>query len=249
MQSIQKQAICPSQRARSIRTARFGRSMQQIAQLIKANVGVEVAFADIGGWDTHVNETGGQPANGQLANRLAEFGQSLAAFYQDLGDRMDDVTVVTMSEFGRTAKENGNRGTDHGHANVMFVMGGDVRGGKVYGDWPGLQPEQLYRGARSRADHRFPRCAGRTGGQASGQSQLAIRLSRLRQSEIPRIAGIRLPKKFIGNRLPHGRCSPSICIDGRSRYPSRAHQQAVLGFFSILSKRAARYTEAGGVAC
>jgi uncharacterized protein (DUF1501 family) len=112
--------------------------------LIKANVGVEVAFADIGGWDTHVNETGGQPTNGQLANNLAQFGQALAAFYQDLGDRMEDVTVVTMSEFGRTAKENGDRGTDHGHANVMFVLGGDVRGGKVYGDWPGLQPEQLY---------------------------------------------------------------------------------------------------------
>ena len=63
-----------------------------------------------------------------------------------MGDGMDDVTVVTMSEFGRTAKENGNRGTDHGHANVMFVMGGDVRGGKVYGDWPGLQQEQLYEG-------------------------------------------------------------------------------------------------------
>ena len=87
-----------------------------------------------------------QPTNGQLANNLAEFGHSLAAFYQDLGDRMEDVTVVTMSEFGRTAKENGDRGTDHGHANVMFVMGGDVRGGKVYGDWPGLQEEQLYEG-------------------------------------------------------------------------------------------------------
>ena len=71
-------------------------------------------------------------------NNLTEFGQSLAALYQDLGDRMEDVTVVTMSEFGRTVRENGDRGTDHGHANVMFVMGGDVRGGKVYGDWPGL---------------------------------------------------------------------------------------------------------------
>ena len=118
--------------------------MLQIARLIKADVGLEVAFADIGGWDTHVNEVGAQPALGQLANNLADFGQSLAAFYQDLGDLMADVTVVTMSEFGRTAKENGNRGTDHGHANAMFVMGGDVRGGKVYGDWPGLADEQLY---------------------------------------------------------------------------------------------------------
>jgi uncharacterized protein (DUF1501 family) len=145
MQSIQKQANRPANGA-AYPNGDFGRSMQQIARLIKADVGVEVAFADIGGWDTHVNETGGQPATGQLANRLAEFGQSLAAFYQDLGDRMEDVTLVSMSEFGRTAKENGDRGTDHGHANVMFVLGGDVRGGKIYGDWPGLHEEQLHEG-------------------------------------------------------------------------------------------------------
>ncbi len=117
--------------------------MRQIAQLIKADVGVEVAFADIGGWDHHVNEVGAKASVGQLPNVLREFGDSLAAFYQDLGDRMEDVVVVTMSEFGRTAKENGNRGTDHGHANAMFVMGGPVQGGKVYGRWPGLAPEQL----------------------------------------------------------------------------------------------------------
>jgi len=145
MQSIQKQPYVPANGA-NYGNGGFGKSLQQIAQLIKANVGVEVAFADIGGWDTHVNETGGQPTNGQLANNLAQFGQALAAFYQDLGDRMQDVTLVTMSEFGRTVKENGDRGTDHGHANVMFVLGGDVRGGKVYGDWPGLQEEQLYDG-------------------------------------------------------------------------------------------------------
>ncbi len=145
MQSIQKQPYTPAAGA-NYGNNRFGRSLQQIAQLVKANVGVEVAFADIGGWDTHVNETGGQPTNGQLANQLTQFGQALAAFYQDLGDRMEDVTVVTMSEFGRTVKENGDRGTDHGHANVMFVLGGDVRGGKVYGDWPGLAEEQLYEG-------------------------------------------------------------------------------------------------------
>jgi uncharacterized protein (DUF1501 family) len=123
---------------------KFGDSLRQIAQLIKADVGVEVAFADIGGWDHHVNETGPKASVGQLANRLGEFGSSLAAFCQDLGDRMEDVVVVTMSEFGRTAKENGNRGTDHGHANVMFAMGGPVQGGKVYGQWPGLAAEQLY---------------------------------------------------------------------------------------------------------
>jgi uncharacterized protein (DUF1501 family) len=136
LQSIQKTPYQPAGGA-NYPKGRFSDSMRQIAQLIKADVGVEVAFADIGGWDHHVNEAG------QLKNVLAEFGNSLAAFYQDLGDRMEDVVVVTMSEFGRTAKENGNRGTDHGHANVMFVMGGPVRGGRVYGKWPGLAPGQL----------------------------------------------------------------------------------------------------------
>ena len=145
MQSIQKQAYTPANGAK-YPNGRFGQSLLQIARLIKADVGLEVAFADIGGWDTHVNEVGAQPAVGQLANNLSDFGQSLAALYQDLGDRMEDVAVVTMSEFGRTAKENGNRGTDHGHANVMFVMGGGIRGGKVYGDWPGLAEEQLHEG-------------------------------------------------------------------------------------------------------
>jgi uncharacterized protein (DUF1501 family) len=146
MQSIQKQTYVPANGANYPNGA-FGRNLQQIAQLVKANVGVEVAFADIGGWDTHVNEVGvGQPTTGQLANNLAQFGQALAAFYQDLGDRMADVTLVTMSEFGRTVKENGDRGTDHGHANVMFVLGGDVRGGQIYGEWPGLKQDQLYDG-------------------------------------------------------------------------------------------------------
>ena len=143
LQSIEKQPYHPSA---EYPRGRFGDSLQQIARLIKSGVGVEVAFADIGGWDHHVNEVAQQPTQGQLAQRLAEFGQSLAAFWNDLGDRMADVALVTMSEFGRTARENGNRGTDHGHANVMFVMGGDVRGGKVYGDWPGLAGEQLYEG-------------------------------------------------------------------------------------------------------
>ena len=122
---------------------RFGDSIQQLSQLIKANLGVQVAFADIGGWDHHVNEGGTQ---GQIANVLREFSQSLAAFWTDLGDLAEDTVVVTMSEFGRTARENGNRGTDHGHANVMFVMGGPVKGGKVYGRWPGLDSAQLYEG-------------------------------------------------------------------------------------------------------
>ena len=143
MQSIQKQPYVAANGAKYT-NGRFAQSMQQIARLIKADVGLEVAFADIGGWDTHVNQCAAKPSAGQLANNLAEFGGTLAAFYRDLGDRMADVTLVTMSEFGRTAKENGNRGTDHGHANVMFVMGGDVRGGKIYGDWPGLEAEQLH---------------------------------------------------------------------------------------------------------
>ena len=137
LQSLQKTPYEPSAGA-SYPRGRFGQSMRQIAQLIKADAGVEVAFADIGGWDHHVNEAI------QLTNRLNEFGSSLAAFCQDLGDRMEDVVVVTMSEFGRTAKENGNRGTDHGHANAMFVMGGSVNGGKIFGKWPGLAAEQLY---------------------------------------------------------------------------------------------------------
>lgn len=143
LQSIGKTPYQPASGANYPR-GKFGDSMRQIAQLIKADVGVEVAFADIGGWDHHVNELGPKASVGQLATRLDEFGSALAAFYQDLGDRMGDIVVVTMSEFGRTAKENGNRGTDHGHANAMFVMGGPVKGGKVYGDWPGLAPEQLY---------------------------------------------------------------------------------------------------------
>jgi uncharacterized protein (DUF1501 family) len=143
MQSIQKQPYTPSNSAR-YPASRLGQGLQQIARLIKADVGLEVAFTDVGGWDTHVNEVGAKPSAGALANLLSDFGQSLAAFHQDMGERMSEVVVVTMSEFGRTARENGNRGTDHGHANVMLVMGGTVRGGKIYGEWPGLEREQLY---------------------------------------------------------------------------------------------------------
>ncbi len=123
--------------------APFGNSLRQIAQLLKANLGVEAAFADIGGWDTHVNQGA---ATGQLANRLREFSDSIAAFWHDMGDDAEHITLVTMSEFGRTAHQNGTGGTDHGHANVMFVLGGHVRGGKLYGKWPGLAPEQLNEG-------------------------------------------------------------------------------------------------------
>jgi len=143
VKSIQKQPYTPAGGARYPR-GRFGDSLQQIARLIKADVGVEVAFSDIGGWDHHVNEVGARASQGPLANLLTDYGQTLAAFCQDLGDRLADVALVTMSEFGRTANENGNRGTDHGHGNLMFVLGGNVRGGKVYGEWPGLDREQLW---------------------------------------------------------------------------------------------------------
>jgi uncharacterized protein (DUF1501 family) len=120
--------------------SRLGQSLQQIGQLLKADIGTEVLFVDCGGWDNHVNEGGAQ---GQLSNLLRDLGQGMAAFRQDMGDRMQNIVFVTMSEFGRTAKENGNRGTDHGHANCMFMMGAAVKGGKVYGRWPGLNEGQL----------------------------------------------------------------------------------------------------------
>ena len=120
---------------------RFGEALRQMAQLIRADVGLEIGFVDSDGWDTHVAQGAEQ---GQIANRLRDFGAGLAAFARDLGDRMSDVVVLTMSEFGRTVAENGSRGTDHGHATAMLVFGGSVRGGKVYGRWPGLAREQRF---------------------------------------------------------------------------------------------------------
>ena len=119
----------------------FGQALLQIAQLVKSNIGLEVAFADIGGWDTHANQGS---SRGQLANQLKNFGDGLAALYRDLGDRMRNVVIITMTEFGRAIRQNGSGGTDHGHASCLFVAGGPINGGKVYGQWPGLAPEQLY---------------------------------------------------------------------------------------------------------
>jgi uncharacterized protein (DUF1501 family) len=119
----------------------FGQALRQIAQLAKTDLGMEVAFADVGGWDTHVNQGA---AAGQLANRLDDFSRAITALVIDLGDRMADTVVLTMSEFGRAVSENGNRGTDHGHGNAMLVIGGGARGGRVYGKWPGLAVEQRY---------------------------------------------------------------------------------------------------------
>jgi uncharacterized protein (DUF1501 family) len=122
----------------------YGEALRQIAQLVKADVGLEVAFAEAGGWDTHVNQGA---STGQLGARLDDFGRGIAALARDLGDRMADIVILTMSEFGRAVAENGNRGTDHGHGNAMMIIGGqNVRGGKVYGRWPGLAREQRYDG-------------------------------------------------------------------------------------------------------
>jgi uncharacterized protein (DUF1501 family) len=149
---------------------RFGDGLKQLAQLIKANLGVQVAFADIGGWDHHVNEGN---TEGQLSNVLRDFSQSLAAFWIDLGDLREDTVVVTMSEFGRTARENGNRGTDHGHANAMFVIGGPVRGGHVYGQWPGLDQSQLYEGRDLALTTDFRRVIGEAVSHHLGNRDLA----------------------------------------------------------------------------
>jgi uncharacterized protein (DUF1501 family) len=119
----------------------LGRSLLQVAQLIKADVGVEIAFVEDEGWDTHANQGG---AFGQMAGKLLDFGRALAAFNTDLGDAMANVVVLTMSEFGRAVRQNGNRGTDHGHGTCFLALGGAVKGGKVYGDWPTLASEKLF---------------------------------------------------------------------------------------------------------
>ena len=172
MQSIQAQPYTAANGAK-YPGGRLGDSLMQIARLIKADVGLEVAFADVGGWDTHVNEVGQTPGAGQLANLLQNFGQALAAFHRDMGDRMADVAVVTMSEFGRTAKENGNRGTDHGHANVMFALGGAIKGGKVHGRWPGMAPEQLYENRDLAVTTDFRDVLGELAVRHLGNTQLA----------------------------------------------------------------------------
>ena len=148
---------------------RFGDALRQTAQLIKANLGVQIAFTDIGGWDHHVNEGA---AEGQLANVLRDFSQSIAAFWTDLGPLGEDTVIVTMSEFGRTARENGDRGTDHGHANVMFVLGGPVRGGRVYGRWPGLDPSQLNEGRDLALTTDFRRVVGEAVAYHLGNAKL-----------------------------------------------------------------------------
>jgi uncharacterized protein (DUF1501 family) len=133
--------------------APIGKRLQQIAQLIRADAGLEVAVTECGGWDTHAGQG---DAQGQLAKRLGELADSLAAFATDLDKRLDDVCVVTVTEFGRTVHENGTKGTDHGHGSVMIVMGGRTHGAKVYGKWKGLGDDQLFEGRDLAAttDHR-----------------------------------------------------------------------------------------------
>jgi uncharacterized protein (DUF1501 family) len=142
LKSANPQQYTPGNGAEYPRSA-FGEALRQIAQLVKADVGLEVAFAESGNWDHHVNEGA---ATGQLATRLDDLARGIAALARDLGDRMHDVVILTMSEFGRAVAENGSRGTDHGHGNAMMIVGGAVRGGKVYGRWPGLSPEHRYDG-------------------------------------------------------------------------------------------------------
>jgi uncharacterized protein (DUF1501 family) len=149
----------------------FGNSMKQIAQLLKANLGVEAAFSDIGGWDTHQNQGG---ANGQLANRLKEFSDTIAAFWQDMGSDQENITLVTMSEFGRTARQNGTGGTDHGHANVMFVLGGGVKGGRIYGQWPGVADEQLNEGRDLKVTTDFRNVLGEAAYKTLGSRKLDV---------------------------------------------------------------------------
>ena len=120
----------------------FGKALREIARLAKADVGLEVAFTELGNWDHHVNEGA---VTGQIATRLDEFSRGLAALAADLGDRLADTVIVTMSEFGRAVAENGNGGTDHGHGNAMMVIGGNVRGG-VHGTWPGLSDAHRFEG-------------------------------------------------------------------------------------------------------
>lgn len=109
--------------------------------MLRSDLGVVAAFADIGGWDHHVNEGG---VERQLADRLRELGGGLAAFWEDLGDRTEDVVVVTLTEFGRTARENGDRGTDHGQGGAILLRGGPVRGGRVHGRWPWAVEGEVY---------------------------------------------------------------------------------------------------------
>jgi uncharacterized protein (DUF1501 family) len=121
----------------------FVTTAQSAARLIRQDRGLKVCFMAVGAWDTHINQGG---TNGPLARNLKQLGEGLAALYQGLGAERDNTTIVVMSEFGRTVKENGNGGTDHGHGNVMWVLGGNSPGGRIVGEWPGLSQSALFEG-------------------------------------------------------------------------------------------------------
>jgi len=163
----------------------FAKNMKQIAQLLKSNLGLEAAFTDLTGWDTHENQGS---VDGQLANRLRDFSDSIAAFWRDMGQDSENITLVTMSEFGRTAHQNGTGGTDHGHANAMFVLGGNVKGGKVYGKWPGLEDHQLNEGRDLAITTDYRQVLGEVVSKTIGATNLEVTFP-----------GARLnPKQFLG---------------------------------------------------
>ena len=145
MRTLARQTAAPYRPANGAVYPRspFGQALQEIARLAKSDVGLEIAFAESTQWDHHVNQGA---ASGQMANRLDDFSRGIAALAQDLGERMADTVILTMSEFGRAVAENGSRGTDHGHGNAMFVIGGGVKGREVHGQWPGLKTDQRYEG-------------------------------------------------------------------------------------------------------
>lgn len=122
----------------------LGSALRDVAQLIKAGVGLQVAAVDYGDWDMHAGQ--GDVAGGWLVDHLTEFSSALAAFATDLGNAMNDVTLITLTEFGRRIEENGSGGTDHGFGQAVFLMGDGVNGGQVHGDWPGIAPQDLIDG-------------------------------------------------------------------------------------------------------
>lgn len=153
IQQVRNQPYTPANGAQYPQNG-FGNTLMQIAQLIKSGIGLELATASVGGWDNHSGQGGGE-ATGRQARAHANFAQGIHAFYTDLGSMMSDVMILTQTEFGRTAAENGSGGTDHGYASTWYAIGGGVQGG-VYGQWPGLYEDQLQSGRflQSTVDYR-----------------------------------------------------------------------------------------------
>jgi uncharacterized protein (DUF1501 family) len=142
-QSLRSVNAIQAQPGRNYPKSPIANRLREIADLIKADLGMQIAVTDMGGWDTHVNQGN---SKGQLSDRFKELSEALAAFSKDLGPKFSDVVVTTVTEFGRTVKENGTRGTDHGHGSVMMVLGGNVHGGKILGQWKELSAANLFEG-------------------------------------------------------------------------------------------------------